>query len=271
MYNETLFNHAAAHNGLKRHLDQDDRSEKKKNREKYRRDEVNEKFNELADVMEMAEKFLLTGQVLLEHGKTSSSKCDHICRAISMIHSFVKENSFLKQQLELQTLKDARSQITNNSIDNQFQVYPFDNQIINIHQAPSIPSPIFFTHPNNIKLIEENNVVNSLSHNTCRQQLYVESNLTPEVIQNDSCPSSHIIDKSIAPITSEPTQIIATNECFTGGSNPEFYTVDSNCQKTKDQEEAFDLSNWENDFFPFLSLSMWDEAEIPAPTHAEVA
>jgi len=106
----------------------DEKSERKKLREKNRRSEVNGKFKELSELMDYAENIISRRRnEPTEIEKTSSQKSDLICRAIRVMTSLLEENVELKNTIATGNNSDVsyhhydRSSNENPSISRQMR------------------------------------------------------------------------------------------------------------------------------------------------------
>lgn len=78
-----------------------DRLEKKKNREKRRRSEVNERFNELVEVMDNAQSQMMnTPGYSNEFSKSILTKSDLLEKAVDLVKALADENKKLKMMVQ---------------------------------------------------------------------------------------------------------------------------------------------------------------------------
>ena len=73
-----------------------DRLERKKNREKKRRNEVNDRFMELMDAVFLAEKSMFNPPSG-EHNKSAPTRSDSLERATRVVYALIRENTMMGQ------------------------------------------------------------------------------------------------------------------------------------------------------------------------------
>lgn len=98
---------------IKRKSDQhmSERSEKKKMREKFRREESNTKLQELLSAVDyIGQNILDPNENLQVQRETASAKTDLICRTILVLNALVKQNKALQEQNELLSMQYNRGE-----------------------------------------------------------------------------------------------------------------------------------------------------------------